>query len=204
MIVKDIEKQYEKDQKILPPRRLSSPFGLSGSWFTSFWGGRRTDTPCTRRTSSGRASRSSPSPGQEQLFKMLVTNFSNCKVISSKHSHDNWIETDHTSELRQCWPGPSMMWSWWWTLIPSGDVMSVSLRKEDTRTQDDYIISFTELLSSFAIIPIFSSLHPSWSSPRPSSPDNHGGWSWSLNSFLHFRHSKKNLCRYIINQIQAN
>ena len=30
--------------------------------------------------------------------------------------------------------------------------MSVSLRKEDTRTQDYYIISFTELLSSFAII----------------------------------------------------
>ena len=32
MIVKDIEKQYEKDQKILPPRRLSSPFGLSIKW----------------------------------------------------------------------------------------------------------------------------------------------------------------------------
>ena len=75
-IVKDIEKQYEKDQKQDPPAK--TPF--IERWIKWQLVGREEDGyPVYQENFLRQGVKEFPFP-ESQLFKMLVTNFSHCKV----------------------------------------------------------------------------------------------------------------------------
>ena len=75
-IVKDIEKQYEKDQKQEPPAK--TPF--IERWIKWQLVGREEDGfPVYQENFLRQGVKEFPFP-ESQLFKMLVTNFSHCKV----------------------------------------------------------------------------------------------------------------------------
>ena len=75
-IVKDIEKQYEKDQKADPPAK--TPF--IDRWIKWQLVGREEDGyPVYQENFLRQSIKEFPFP-ESQLFKMLVTNFSHCKV----------------------------------------------------------------------------------------------------------------------------
>ena len=75
-IVKDIEKQYEKDQKQDPPPK--TPF--IERWIKWQLVGREEDGyPVCQENFLRQGVKEFPFP-ESQLFKMLVTNFSHCKV----------------------------------------------------------------------------------------------------------------------------
>ena len=75
-IVKDIEKQYEKDQKQEPPAK--TPF--IERWIKWQLVGREEDgLPVYQENFLRQGVKEFPFP-ESQLFKMLVTNFSHCKV----------------------------------------------------------------------------------------------------------------------------
>ena len=75
-IVKDIEKQYEKDKKADPPAK--TPF--IDRWIKWQLVGREEDGyPVYQENFLRQGIKEFPFP-ESQLFKMLVTNFSHCKV----------------------------------------------------------------------------------------------------------------------------
>ena len=77
-IVKDIEKQYEKDQKADPPAK--TPF--IDRWIKWQLLGREEDGyPVYQENFLRQGIKEFPFP-ESQLFKMLVTNFSHCKVCN--------------------------------------------------------------------------------------------------------------------------
>ena len=79
-IVKDIEKQYEKDQKQEPPAK--TPF--IERWIKWQLVGREEDGfPVYQENFLRQGVKEFPFP-ESQLFKMLVTNFSHCKVGDHK------------------------------------------------------------------------------------------------------------------------
>ena len=83
-IVKDIEKQYEKDQKQDPPAK--TPF--IERWIKWQLVGREEDGfPVYQENFLRQGVKEFPFP-ESQLFKMLVTNFSHCKVNRKLFIHE--------------------------------------------------------------------------------------------------------------------